>query len=112
MKRRQLFLVMVVLMSAYGMSNAQLKELRPHTMSLSGNLRNDLMHLNEDMLQGSITDDPIPSLEEKKYSSLYAALFSATIPGAGQFYTKSYWQGAMFLGAEALLWILYSSNEN
>jgi hypothetical protein len=43
---------------------------------------------------------------------LRAGLFSAVIPGAGQFYTKSYWQSAAFFGAEVLLWVLYATYED
>jgi hypothetical protein len=40
-----------------------------------------------------------------------AGLFSAVIPGAGQLYTKNYWQSAAFFGAEVLMWVLYATNE-
>lgn len=36
-----------------------------------------------------------------KRSVLKAALFSAVIPGAGQFYNRSYWSALLFLGIEA-----------
>jgi hypothetical protein len=49
---------------------------------------------------------------KKKYSPLRAALYSAILPGAGQFYTKSYWQSAAFFGSEVLAWVLYASYEN
>lgn len=44
----------------------------------------------------------------KKYSPLRAALYSAVVPGAGQFYTKSYIQSALFFTAEVVLWVLYA----
>lgn len=47
----------------------------------------------------------------KKYSPLRAALYSALIPGAGQFYTKSYWKAAGFLGAEVISWVIYAIYE-
>ena len=34
------------------------------------------------------------------------------MPGAGQFYTKSYWQSAAFFGAEVLAWVVYAKYEN
>jgi hypothetical protein len=49
--------------------------------------------------------------EYKKYSPLNAALYSAVIPGAGQFYTKSYWKSAAFFGAEVAMWIVYAIYE-
>jgi hypothetical protein len=42
---------------------------------------------------------------------LAAGLYSAVIPGAGQFYTKSYWQSAAFFGAEVLAWVIYAVYE-
>jgi hypothetical protein len=42
---------------------------------------------------------------------LAAGLYSAVLPGAGQFYTKSYWQSAAFFGAEVLAWVVYASYE-
>ena len=41
-------------------------------------------------------------------SPLLGALFSGVIPGAGQFYAKSYIKSAIFLGVEGGLWILYA----
>jgi hypothetical protein len=48
---------------------------------------------------------------KRLYSPLRAGLFSAVIPGAGQFYTKNYWQSAAFLGAEVLMWVMYATYE-
>jgi len=38
-----------------------------------------------------------------------ALLFSAIIPGTGEFYCKSYLIGSAFLAVEALSWVLYSN---
>jgi hypothetical protein len=48
---------------------------------------------------------------QKQYSPLQAGLFSAVVPGAGQFYTKRYWESAAFLGAEVLMWVVYATYE-
>jgi len=40
----------------------------------------------------------------KEKSPLLAAVLSGILPGAGEFYGKSYLKAAIFLGAEALLW--------
>lgn len=41
----------------------------------------------------------------EKKSLVLAGLFSAIIPGTGEFYTKNYWQSVLFLGIEATSWI-------
>lgn len=48
--------------------------------------------------QQEIADD----IEKK--SGLRAALYSAVIPGAGQFYTESYWRAALYAGLEIAFW--------
>ncbi len=78
---------------------------------LTGNLYNDLI---TEMNQVSDINgfDDIKSVNAKnKYSPLLAGLFSAVVPGTGQFYTKSYWQGAAFLGVEVISWIAYAKYE-
>lgn len=79
---------------------------------LTGNLHNDLS------INSNSFDTPDTTLVKrkviyrKKYSPLRAGLFSAVIPGAGQFYTKSYWQSAAFFSAEVLMWVIYVKHEN
>jgi len=82
------------------------------TIPLSGNLICDIILQEQNSLTGSMPGDESSQLEGKKYSALKSGLFSAMLPGAGQFYTKSYWQSAAFLGAEVLLWIAYATYEN
>ncbi len=36
-----------------------------------------------------------------------AVVFSAVLPGAGQFYTRSFWKGAIFLGIEVAAWAVF-----
>jgi hypothetical protein len=54
----------------------------------------------------------ITSLEEKenpnKKSTVLGAVLSGALPGAGQFYAKSYIKSAAFLAAEVGLWVAYS----
>jgi len=64
-----------------------------------------------DSLQIAAIYDKQPSTGEK-YSPLTAALYSAVIPGAGQFYTKTYWKTATFLGLEVAAWVLYAFYES
>jgi hypothetical protein len=80
--------------------------------SLTGNLQYDL---SADINGDSSADSSVALstvVYKRLYSPLRAGLFSAVIPGAGQFYTKSYWQSAAFFGAEVLMWVLYATYEN
>jgi hypothetical protein len=79
--------------------------------SLTGNLQYDLStDINGDSSADS--SDAASTVDYKRlYSPLRAGLFSAVIPGAGQFYTKSYLKGSLYLGAEVLLWVLYATYE-
>ena len=79
---------------------------------LTGNLQNDLLLQANQMKGFSDTDSNGILVMEHKYSPLAAGLFSAVIPGTGQFYTKSYWQSAAFFGTEVLTWVLYAVYEN
>jgi hypothetical protein len=82
----------------------------PEKPSLTGNIQYDLTLNAKDEL--NTFDSTNTRFGTKKYSSLRAGLYSAFIPGAGQLYTKSYWQSAAFLGAEVLMWIIYSKYED
>jgi hypothetical protein len=80
--------------------------------SLTGNLQYDLStDINGDSSADS--SDAARTVDSKRlYSPFRAGLFSAVIPGAGQFYTNNYWQSAAFFGAEVLMWVVYAAYEN
>jgi hypothetical protein len=85
----------------------------PNTaLSLTGNLQYDFSREMNDNIDADSIAPVRKTVYRKKYSPLRAGLFSAVIPGTGQFYTKSYWQSAAFFGAEVLLWIGYAAYEN
>lgn len=44
-------------------------------------------------------------IKDKK-SLFLAGMFSAIIPGSGEFYTENYWQSILFIGIEAASWIV------
>jgi hypothetical protein len=71
---------------------------------LTGNLQWDLL-LNVPV-QDSLAASQMP--QERK-SSLLAGLLSAAVPGAGEFYTESYWRAGSFLAAEVVLWVVYAT---
>jgi hypothetical protein len=52
-------------------------------------------------------EDESPGPYEKK-SPMLAGVLSIALPGAGQYYAKSYWAAAGFFAAEAFLWIAYA----
>ncbi len=51
--------------------------------------------------------DSIQFVEKEKISGFKAALYSAVVPGAGQFYTESYWRAAMYATLEVAIWTTY-----
>ena len=97
---------------AFGQWNGLRKSETTELIQLTGNARLDLLA----SMQISAAADSLrlsPSdLEAQKKSPVLAALFSAVVPGAGEFYTKSYWRAAGFLAAEAGMWIVYAVYTN
>ena len=78
---------------------------------LTGCLRNDLAMQVNQIEQFDSSNSNRKIVKENKYSPLAAGLYSAVVPGAGQFYTKTYWQSAAFFGAEVLTWVVYAAYE-
>ncbi len=78
---------------------------------LTGNLQYDLSMDNDGMtsVDSSVAESKV--VYKRIYSPVRAGLFSAVIPGAGQLYTKNYWQSAAFFGAEVLMWVIYATYE-
>jgi hypothetical protein len=115
MKYRMMMLALCSLFIFCTRAHAQYRDVQasPTTeLSLTGNLQYDL---STEMNTSIIADSIAPARKvvyKKKYSALRAGLFSAVLPGAGQFYTKSYWQSAAFFGAEVLMWVAYATYEN
>jgi hypothetical protein len=66
-------------------------------------LANKVVHNNK-----SVEVNKFSINEDKKEKSPYlGALFSAVIPGAGEFYAKSYIKSAIFFAVEVGLWTVY-----
>ena len=51
--------------------------------------------------------DSIQYAEKEKISGFRAALYSAVIPGAGQYYAESYWRAALYATIEVAVWTTY-----
>ncbi len=110
-----LILTLFALFLFFTSTHAQYRHIRTeqsegHTWT--GNLQYDLSQnvSRDDGFDSSTTQRT--AVYRKKYSPLKAGLFSAVIPGAGQFYTKSYWKSAAFFGAEVLMWVAYGIYEH
>jgi len=76
---------------------------------LTGNVRLDLLsNFDRTNRLDSLTDRQAERVDGKK-SPLLAGAMSLVVPGAGEFYSKSYWKAGGFILAETALWIFYSS---
>jgi hypothetical protein len=76
-----------------------------HEVVFTGNARLDLL---SDIGAMQLKDSLISSQDHEKKSALLAGALSLALPGAGEFYTKSYWRAGGFLLAEAGLWVVYA----
>jgi hypothetical protein len=73
----------------------------------TGNLRTDLFGFTA--LQGlshSWRGDSTLAPATERKSPILAAGLSLVVPGAGEFYSGTYWKAALFLAAEAAMWSL------
>ncbi len=69
----------------------------------SGDLRTDILVISHQPLDVLASE----GYEQTHHKSPYlAAAFSAVMPGAGEFYSESYWKSAIFGAAEATIWTL------
>jgi len=67
----------------------------------------------KNLIEESFTKvDSLQYTEKEKISGFRAALYSAVLPGAGQYYTKSFWRAALYATLEVAAWttfIIYDS---
>lgn len=100
-KLRYSFLLLICLSVG---SVAQVTSVRTPTNfsdRLTGNFRFDLERLQaQDSVEFDQTD--------ARKSALRAALYSAILPGAGEFYIGEYWRATAFLAVEAAFWATYA----
>jgi hypothetical protein len=86
----------------------QMGKLSPQA-GLTGNLRMDLLTTVE---QNTGPEGSRPVFQEtngKRKSPALAGLMSLALPGAGEFYSESYWRAGGFALAEAGLWLFYAA---
>lgn len=77
---------------------------------LTGNLRFDLVASGGFVASGDSVFGA--SVLPPRKSPLRAAVYSAIVPGAGEFYAESYWRSGAFFVAEIALWVMYSLYES
>jgi hypothetical protein len=76
------------------------------------------IHANEKIIENNIEKrylieksftkiDSLQFAEKEKISGFRAALYSAVIPGAGQYYAKSYWRAAIYATVEIAVWTTF-----
>jgi hypothetical protein len=76
---------------------------------LTGNVRMDLLASLELMRMIDSSQNRTGESNLGKKSPLLAGAMSLVVPGAGEFYTKSYWRAGGFVVAEAALWVFYAT---
>ncbi|MCX6142278.1 MAG: hypothetical protein NTZ35_03570 [Ignavibacteriales bacterium] len=109
MKTRATFLVMtsILLVVSAAMSQQEVvgRMNSSHEISLTGNARLDLLANIGAM---NLKDTVLKNVDEGRKSPLLAGVLSLAVPGAGEFYTQSYWRAGGFILAEAGLWVVYA----
>jgi hypothetical protein len=76
---------------------------------LTGNVRMDLLASLEMMRMIDSAQNRTGESNLGNKSPLLAGAMSLVVPGAGEFYTKSYWRAGGFVVAEAALWVFYAT---
>lgn len=79
-------------------------DLRANTSTAAFDLRTNTFNRFDNSLSPSLLKSNILQVKPKEKSPILAAVLSGVLPGAGEFYGKSYLKAAIFFGAEALLW--------
>jgi len=81
----------------------------PH-LQLTGNARIDLIGRMDLADEPRIQDETSPQIETHRKSPWLAAGMSVLVPGAGEFYTESYWKSAAFFAVEVAAWVIAYTN--
>jgi hypothetical protein len=109
MKSRVTVLVLTSMLLAVSAAKSQQEVVgrmnSSHEILLTGNARLD-MFANIGTI--GLADTVLKNADEGRKSGLLAGVMSLALPGAGEFYTKSYWRAGGFVLAEAGLWIMYA----
>lgn len=108
--------IMASLLFLVSQSEAQIKDNSSGEIAvrstLSGSLLYDLLPNGKFMKLASFQQIDQEIKDGAGKSPLKAALFSAVVPGAGQYYIDKYWSAVAFATAEIGLWIVYGVYES
>lgn len=84
----------------------------PRPEAVTGNLAVDFFGIRDlDEPRALMQVQTEKSGTPDKKSAFLAGGMSLLVPGAGQIYNGDYWQAALFLAAEAVLWTVAASND-
>ena len=95
--------------SAWGQMLRRVEPSEERRVMLTGNARMDLLANLDKMSVNDSTQNRTNNNSPGSKSPLLAGAMSMVVPGAGEFYTKSYWRAGGFVLAEAALWVFYAS---
>jgi len=87
---------------------SQQKIVTKSDIALSGNLRLDMLSSLNTRTTGVGVNGLPEEIDGRKKSPILAGALSLVLPGAGEYYTESYWRAGGFALAEAGLWVLYA----
>jgi hypothetical protein len=109
MKSRATFLmvasILMVVSAAKSQQEIVVRVNASHEILLTGNARLDLLKGIGAM---RLKDTVFVNDDQGKKSAFLAGFLSLAVPGAGEFYTKSYWRAGGFVLVEAGLWAFYA----
>ncbi len=95
--------LMIITIAFLGMISICTSQTKQPTFLLTGDLKTDFLTSSEKSFLALMQDNNTPV---GKKSVLLATALSAVVPGAGEFYTESYWRTGIFVAVEATLWIV------
>ncbi len=105
-----LLLVILVAQCTVSMAQTQARRIGDSQSGavLSGNWRLDVLSNLDRAAQLENERSAFQVVKESKKSPVLAGVLSLVLPGAGEYYTESYWRAGGFALAEAGLWALYA----
>jgi len=108
---KQIVVPIFSMLTLCSLADAQLRPTEQPHVAFAGSLYSDFLLPAARAIERDSTSSASAGQEEKLRSPLRAALYSAVIPGAGQFYSERYVASAGFLAAEVALWVAYAVYE-
>lgn len=110
MRPIRIFLSLMILLVVFTSKNLQAQQNNGYPRS---ELRDNLMKQNSSFeKEEKIRNANITNEKPGEKSPFVGALLSGLLPGAGEFYAKSYIKSAIFLAIEAGLWIAYANYQS